>query len=128
MIKSWDDREDTTKFAESGVDDQLVIHVPFTQNVRLRSILLKLGEFMFNFVTLALRYIALGRGDSEPRQLRIYANHVHIVDFAEAEDIAPQFDISLLEGQSGVTEYPLRAAVFANIHSLSLHFVSYVLR
>ncbi|KAI5123260.1 hypothetical protein M0805_001349 [Coniferiporia weirii] len=105
VIKTWNDREDTSRFADSGVDDQLVIHVPFTQNIRVRSILLKLG-----------------RGELTPRHLRIYANHVNIVDFSEAECTKPQLNISLLEGETNVTEYPLRAAAFANIHSLSLHF------
>ena len=63
MIKPWDERNDTTVSAESNVDDQvrcqpsivplsvdnasdlqMIIHVPFTQNVRVRSILLKLGK------------------------------------------------------------------------------------
>lgn len=43
IIKSWNEREDTSNYVDSGVDDQLVIHVPFSQNVRLRSVLLKLG-------------------------------------------------------------------------------------
>ena len=33
--------------------------------------------------------------------------------------------MSLLEGETGVVEYPLRSASFASIHSLSLFFVSY---
>ncbi|EJF59551.1 hypothetical protein DICSQDRAFT_89176 [Dichomitus squalens LYAD-421 SS1] len=105
LIKPWDEREDTSKFAESGVDDQIIIHVPFTQNVRLRSVLLKLG-----------------RGELTPRRMRIYANHSNIVDFSEAEDITPQLNISLSEGEVGVTEYPLRTASFANVHSLSIFF------
>lgn len=58
-----------------------------------------------------------------PRHLRIYANHTTIVDFAEAEEVTPNLNISLLEGEIGVTEYPLRSAAFANVHSLSLFFV-----
>ena len=67
-----------------------------------------------------------GRGEFAPRRLRMYANHSTIVDFAEAEDITPQLNISLLEGETGVTEYPLRTAAFANVSSLSLYFVSIV--
>ncbi|KAI0654416.1 DUF1000-domain-containing protein [Cubamyces menziesii] len=105
IIKPWNEREDTSKFAESGVDDQVIIHIPFTQNVRLRSILLKLG-----------------RGEMTPRRLRIYANRTNIVDFSEAEEITPQLNISLLEGETAVHEYQLRAASFANVHSVSLFF------
>ncbi|KAH9899225.1 DUF1000-domain-containing protein [Cubamyces lactineus] len=105
IIKPWNEREDTSKFAESGVDDQVIIHIPFNQNVRLRSILLKLG-----------------RGEMTPRRLRIYANRTNIVDFSEAEEITPQLNISLLEGETAVHEYQLRAASFANVHSVSLFF------
>ncbi|TFK38012.1 galactose-binding domain-like protein [Crucibulum laeve] len=105
IIKPWDARDDNSKFAESGVDDQLIIHIPFTQNVRVKSLLLKLG-----------------RGEVTPRHLRIYANHPTIVDFAEAENTKPQLNISLLEGETGVVEYPLRVAAFTSVHSLSLFF------
>lgn len=105
IIKPWNERNDTTVSAESSVDDQLIIHVPFTQNVRVRSILLKLG-----------------RGEVAPRHLQIYANHSTIVDFAEAEDISPHLNITLSEGETGVVEYPLRATAFANVHALSLYF------
>ena len=46
IIKPWNEREDTEKHADSGVDDQLVIHVPFSQNVRVRSLILKLGNLV----------------------------------------------------------------------------------
>lgn len=44
VIKPWDEREDVVKYAESGVDDQLVIHIPFIQSVKVKSMLLKLGK------------------------------------------------------------------------------------
>ncbi|KAF9023676.1 DUF1000-domain-containing protein [Hymenopellis radicata] len=105
VIKPWDQRDDTEYYAESGVDDQMIIHVPFTQNVKLKSVLLKLG-----------------RGETTPRHLRIYANHPTIVDFSDADNTKPQVDISLLEGETGVMEYPLRVAAFTSITSLSLFF------
>jgi len=105
IIKPWDERDETERFAESGVDDQVIFHIPFSQNVRVRSIFLKLG-----------------RGESTPRHLRIYANHPHIIDFADAETTKPQLNISLLEGEVGVIEYPLRVAAFASINSVSLFF------
>lgn len=74
-----------------------------------------------------LIYPFLGRGESAPRHLRIYANHAQIVDFDAAEETRPQLNITLQEGAVNVTEYPLRSAAFANIHSLSLFFVSCIL-
>jgi len=54
--------------------------------------------------------------------MRVYANRANIVDFSDVDDTQPSIDISLLEGETGVTEYPLRAATFASINSLSLFF------
>ncbi|KAF4564719.1 hypothetical protein EYR40_010891 [Pleurotus pulmonarius] len=105
IIKPWDQREDTSQFIDSGVDDQVIIHIPFSQNVRIRSMILKLG-----------------RGESTPRRLRIYANYPTIIDFADAEETKPQLELSLLEGEVSATEYPLRVAAFASINTLSLFF------
>ncbi|KZS96293.1 DUF1000-domain-containing protein [Sistotremastrum niveocremeum HHB9708] len=105
IIKTWDQREDTSVSADSGVDDQLIIHIPFTQQVRIRSILVKVG-----------------RGEVAPTRLRVYANYPTIIDFADAEAIKPHINMSLLEGQVAVTEYPVRAAAFTSINSLSLFF------
>ncbi|CAL1703409.1 unnamed protein product [Somion occarium] len=105
VIKPWNEREDTTASAESQDDDEIIIHVPFIENVRVRSVLFKFA-----------------RGEFSPRHLRIYANHPYIVDFTEAEDLRPHLDINLREGEAGVIEYPLRTAAFANVHSLSLFF------
>ncbi|KIM24770.1 hypothetical protein M408DRAFT_331600 [Serendipita vermifera MAFF 305830] len=105
LIKSWDMRENTEKYVDSGVDDQLIINVPFTQNVRLRSVLLKLGH-----------------GEWAPQRLRLYVNHPSGVGFDEADSLRTQLDIALLQGQSNVTEYPLRVAAFSNVFSISLFF------
>ncbi|THH16119.1 hypothetical protein EW146_g4462 [Bondarzewia mesenterica] len=104
-IKPWNERESTEKYADSNVDDQMIIHIPFSQNVRVRSLFLKLG-----------------RGEFTPRHLRVYANYPNIIDFADAEGTKPVLNISLLEGETAVTEYPLRVAAFANVTSLSLFF------
>jgi hypothetical protein len=71
-------------------------------------------------------YTSTGRGEFAPRHLRIYANHNTIVDFADAESTKPQLDISLLEGETAVVEYPLHVAAFASVHSVSLFFVGAV--
>lgn len=82
-------------------------------------------RYVFSSTILACSPISLvGRGETTPRRLRIFANNANIVDFDAADDARPSIDIALQEGQTGVVEYPLRAATFANIHSLSLFFVS----
>lgn len=64
-----------------------------------------------------------GRGEVTPRRLRIYANRANIIDFSEVDDVQPSLNISLLEGETSVTEYPLRMAAFSSINSLSLFLV-----
>ncbi|QRV76071.1 PITH domain-containing protein [Ceratobasidium sp. AG-Ba] len=103
VIKPWDERDSTEKWCETNVDDELILHVPFSRNVRVRSILLKTS-----------------RGEAQPRRLRVYANHPAGLDFAEAESTRPQQDISLLEGETGVVEYPVKASAFANVIALTL--------
>lgn len=103
------------------------MHIPFTESVRIRSILLKLGIQFSSQGTISVALMLVtshpGRGEVTPRHLRIYANRSTIVDFAEAENSTPQLNITLSEGEIGVAEYPLRASAFANVHSLSLFFV-----
>lgn len=43
VLKPWDARMDETRFIESDADDQLIITIPFTGNVKLREILIKAG-------------------------------------------------------------------------------------
>ena len=104
----------------------MIVHIPFSENVRVRSLFLKLG---MQHSVMALdspcnNTISQGRGEVAPRQLRIYANHPNIIDFSEAEESKPLLNISLLEGEATVIEYPLRVAAFSSINSLSLFFVS----
>ncbi|KAG6812465.1 hypothetical protein H0H92_002730 [Tricholoma furcatifolium] len=105
VIKPWDEREDTTAFAESGVDDQVACYLSLPVAVNADRGLNKDS-----------------RGEIAPRHLRIYANHPTIVDFADAEAMKPHLNITLLEGEPGVIEYPLRVAAFTSITSLSLFF------
>lgn len=104
VIKSWGDREDTTQSAKSNVDDQLVLFIPFAENVRIKTLLLKHAG-----------------GENAPQRLRMYANRAGIVDFDNVDNIRPHFDIALQSGVS-IVEYPLRAPVFSSVHSLSLFF------
>ena len=67
----------------------------------------------------------IARGETCPQRLRIYANRPSGVDFADAETFEPHLDMSILEGDASVTEYPLRVAAFANVSSLTLFFVSH---
>jgi len=105
LIKPWPERDSTIKYADSNVDDQLIIHIPFVEQVRIRSVFLKPA-----------------RGELSPRRVRIYVNRPFGVDFGEVDGLKPQQDVSLLEGAEEVTEYPVRVAAFANVSSVTLLF------
>ncbi|EJU02435.1 DUF1000-domain-containing protein [Dacryopinax primogenitus] len=105
VIKPWHERDSMIKYAESNVDDQLIIHVPFVEQVRIRSIFLKPA-----------------RGDFSPQRLRVYLNRPAGIDFNDVDSLQPAQDIALLEGAEGVTEYPVRVAAFANVNSCTLLF------
>ncbi|KAF8625167.1 hypothetical protein AX15_005527 [Amanita polypyramis BW_CC] len=105
IIKPWDQRDSTTTYAESNVDDQLILHVPFLESVRIKSI-----------------FIKVGRGESAPRHLNVYVNNPTIVDFDDAENMKPQIELTLREDDGGVVEYPFRVTTFGNVTSLSLFF------
>ncbi|KAG1716815.1 hypothetical protein ID866_337 [Astraeus odoratus] len=118
VIKPWSDREDTTLFADSGVDDQVRqgFTSPINATYHARPTVEATDAIPRNLRTL------LGRGEATPRHLRIYANYPNIIDFADAENTKPHLNISLLEGETSAVEYPLRAAAFRSVHSLSLYF------
>ncbi|KZO94204.1 DUF1000-domain-containing protein [Calocera viscosa TUFC12733] len=105
LIKPWHERESTVKYAESNVDDQLIIHIPFVEQVRIRSIFLKPA-----------------RGELAPQRVRVYVNRPFGVYFSDIDDLKPQQDVSLLEGATEVAEYPVRVAAFANVSSVTLLF------
>jgi len=105
VIKPWDGRENMERWVETGEDDEMILHVPFTQNVRVRSVVLKLG-----------------RGELCPRRLRLYVNAPDGIGFSEVESTKATQDISLLEGAETVAEYPVRVSAFASVSSVTLFF------
>lgn len=72
-IKPWNQRMDLSAFAESGTDDSMIITVPFTTPVTIKSILLHPGS-----------------GEYAPRRIRMFVNRIHGLDFDDlqvAEDL-----------------------------------------
>ncbi|KXN84544.1 hypothetical protein AN958_12355, partial [Leucoagaricus sp. SymC.cos] len=95
LIKPWSDRKNTGNFADSGVDDQMIIHFPSAENVRLRIILLKLVAQLRSCECAPLipEYIQ--------EEVTLRFNIYRDIDFAEANSMNTQFNISLLEGNTG---------------------------
>jgi hypothetical protein len=103
IIKPWDERLDERVYIESDADDQLIIRVPFTGSVKLRSLLLKSGP-----------------GEKTPAKVALFAN-IDNLDFSDAQDKEPlqQFDVAI--GRE-VGEYTLKPAKFPNVSTVTLFF------
>ncbi|WVQ85578.1 hypothetical protein IAT38_007744 [Cryptococcus sp. DSM 104549] len=117
VIKTWDERLDQELYVESGVDDDLMIHIPFVSSVRLRSLILMPP--------------APGHPHRSTR-LRLFANLPHCPDFSEVEDMNPIMDLDttvppagvqrLPDGRRDVEEWPLKVQKLANVFSVTLLF------
>jgi len=103
VIKPWDERLDEQVYIESDTDDQLIIRVPFTGSVKLRSLLLKSGP-----------------ADQTPAKVALFANADNL-DFGDTTDKEPlqQFDVAV--GRE-VGEYAVKPAKFSNVSSVTLFF------
>ncbi|KAG2018094.1 hypothetical protein CC2G_007544 [Coprinopsis cinerea AmutBmut pab1-1] len=101
VIKPWHERTDETKYLESDADDQLIIRIPFTGNVKLRSLLLKAGP-----------------GEKTPEKIILFASEPNL-DFDSVNEKKPSQELEVAQG-SEVGEYPLRTVKFNNISSITL--------
>jgi len=105
VLKPRDKRLDETKSLVSDVDDQLIIHIPFTSSLKLRSILLKTGP-----------------AEQTPSKVALYATEDSL-DFEEAANGQPTQQFEIPQGRE-VGEYALKAAKFSNLSSVTLFFPS----
>ncbi|GAA6019070.1 hypothetical protein JCM8202_000663 [Rhodotorula sphaerocarpa] len=94
-------------------DDELIIHVRFSELVRIKTILIGTGG---------------GRLATSPRLCRVWVNRgPQGTTFEEAGNAAPKpaQEFELLEsegGRNGAVEYPVRIARFANCSDVDLYF------
>ncbi|KAL2021153.1 hypothetical protein VTK56DRAFT_7459 [Thermocarpiscus australiensis] len=101
--KTWAERMDPEPELASDVDEQLLINIPFTGQVKLHSILLRTSD-----------------SDSAPKTLKVIINRDD-VDFPTAEetDGTQTFELSRT---SEVQELPVRRARFNAVRRLTLFF------
>ncbi|ETW82957.1 hypothetical protein HETIRDRAFT_416976 [Heterobasidion irregulare TC 32-1] len=105
VIKPWNNRLDEEIFLESDADDQLIIRVPFTGSVKLRSILLKTGP-----------------GDQTPAKVSLFANEDNL-DFSDANEKTPTQEFTIPQGREA-GEYTVKPSRFPNVSSITLFFPS----
>ncbi|ESK89291.1 thioredoxin trp26 family protein [Moniliophthora roreri MCA 2997] len=103
VIKPWHERLGEEKFVESDADDQLILRIPFTGSVKLRSLLLKSGPT-----------------DQTPAKVLVFANENNL-DFDDVADRSPTQEFDVAQGRE-VGEYAVKTAKFNNVSSLTLFF------
>ncbi|KAI8069381.1 galactose-binding domain-like protein [Gongronella butleri] len=104
VIRPWHERMDNDKFVESDADEQLLIYVPFTGIVKLRTICLRTD-----------------RGDEAPSSMKVFVNRDDM-DFDAAESYTPVQTWDLVHQNDDVAEYQTRITKFTNVRNLTLFF------
>ncbi|KAI9728698.1 MAG: hypothetical protein M1828_002804 [Chrysothrix sp. TS-e1954] len=104
LEKTWQDRLSPTPELVSSADEQLIMHVPFTGQVRLHSI-----------------HIRTSPSASAPKTLRIFANNDDL-DFSTAEEARPTQEVELAL-TSEVQDIPVKRQLFNSTRCLALFFV-----
>ncbi|WWC93019.1 uncharacterized protein L201_007983 [Kwoniella dendrophila CBS 6074] len=102
-IKAWDMRDDETLWCESEVDDELIIKIPFTAYISLRSITLKAGP-----------------SGKTPSEMHLFRDNPGL-DFSDASSSTPTQKFDVVDVKDGV-EYQVKAAKFNGLTSLTLYF------
>jgi len=107
--------EGSKNWVESDVDNQLMLYVPFTSNLKVH--------------TIQITSVVSGDDDDDeapvrPKTIHIWANRQHNLGFEEAEDIPATQSIELKESdwdaQTATAKLELRFVKFQNIYSLVL--------
>lgn len=122
VIKPWTDRqsdnEDPAQYVQSDADDQLLLRVPFSGSVKLKSLLLKTGP----------------GEDLTPTEVVLFVNADPPLDFSsELEERsgmdpvkdarkagAPAQKLDSIAVTREVVEYPLRVSRFSNVRDVTL--------
>jgi hypothetical protein len=107
-IKPYDKLNDEVDYIDSDADDQLIIRVPFIGSVKLRSLVIKASPSEYT-----------------PNEIHIFSN-LESLDFEEASNETPpatQKLQSVAVSRDAVT-YPLKAAKFNNVRSITLFIPS----
>ncbi|KAK1254276.1 hypothetical protein MKX08_008271 [Trichoderma sp. CBMAI-0020] len=102
--KTWAERLSQDPELESDADEQLLMTVPFTAQIKLHSILIRTSPAL-----------------SAPKTLHLYINRDDI-DFAAAEETTP-VQVLELSQTSEIQEIPVKRSAFGSVQRLVLFFV-----
>ncbi|KAF4634983.1 hypothetical protein G7Y89_g3129 [Cudoniella acicularis] len=99
--KTWAERLEEKPELETDADEQLLMHIPFTGQVKLHSILIRTSN-----------------SSSAPQTLKLFINRDDI-DFATASDLAPTQEFSLSQ-TSEIQDIGVKRALFGKVQNLTL--------
>ncbi|XP_042230605.1 LOW QUALITY PROTEIN: PITH domain-containing protein GA19395-like [Homarus americanus] len=105
VFKPWEDRLSREKFVESDADEELLFNIPFTDNIKLKGIIVIGGE-----------------NGHHPSKMRLFKNRAHMT-FDDVNMTADQ-EFELHPDPSGTLEYTTKVVTFSSVTHLSLHFPS----
>lgn len=106
IIKSWDQRFVSDPSCRSDADEQIIMHVPFDGQVKLKSILLRCPNTV-----------------SAIKEMQVFVNRDDL-DFDTISDVKPTetFECVPYENASDLIEYPVKVRLYNNVKSITLFF------
>ena len=105
VFKDFDDRFDKEKFVSSDCDGELLLIVPFTAQVKVRSI------------------CVIAKGENKfPTKLRLYVNNEN-VDFSLVEN-EPVQEFIINQNLTGDLHNAVKVSKFSSVHKLIIHLVN----
>lgn len=106
IIKPWDQRFSDELSCMSNVDGQIILHVPFVGQIKLKSILLRCPATT-----------------SAAKEMYVYVNRDDL-DFTNVDDAIPieTFECVAYEHASDMIEYPVKTRLYRNVRSITLYF------
>ncbi|KUJ18095.1 DUF1000-domain-containing protein [Mollisia scopiformis] len=99
--KTWTERLEMEPELESDADEQLLMHIPFTGQVKLHSIMIRTSP-----------------DDSAPCTLKVFINRDDL-DFSTASDLSATQEFQLSQ-TSEIQDIPVKRALFGKVQSLTL--------
>ena len=105
VFKDFDDRFDKEKFVSSDCDGELLLIVPFTAQVKVRSI------------------CVIAKSENKfPTKLRLYVNNEN-VDFSLVEN-EPVQEFIINQNLTGDLHNAVKVSKFSSVHKLIIHLVN----
>lgn len=101
--KTWAERLESEPELQSDADEQLLMHIPFTAQIRLHSIMIRTSE-----------------ASTSPKTLKVHVNRDDL-DFPTASSLQPTQTLELSQTNE-LQDIPVKRALFNTVRSLDLFF------